>query len=112
MRTLQAFVVALVLLVGTTVSAANPAGEKDNKDIATQEIARLLEAPDFALEQDTKAEVTLMINEDGELVVLCVDTKNKMVDRYIKSRLNYQILEHSLETGKKYRLPVVITAES
>jgi hypothetical protein len=109
MRTLQVFVVALVLLAGTTVSATNPAGEKVNNDIATQEIAQLLEEPDFILKKDTKAEVTLMVNEKGELVVLCVNTRNNMVARYIKSRLNYQVLEHSLEVGKKYRLPVVIT---
>ena len=111
MKTLQAFVLALALFVGTAVSATNPAGVKVNKDVATQEIAKLLEEPDFQLKQDTRAEVTLTINEDGELVVLCVETKNKMVEHFIKSRLNYQLLENSLEVGKKYRLPVVITAE-
>ena len=112
MRTLKSFVLALALLVGTTVSAADPAGEKINKVDATLEIAQLLEEPDFQLKKDTKAEVTIMINDEGELVVLCVETDNKMVDRFIKSRLNYQVLEHSLEEGKKYKLPVVITAES
>jgi len=112
MRTLKSFVLALVLLVGTTVLAADPAGEKINKVDATLEIAQLLEKPDFQVKEDTKAEVTIMINDQGELVVLCVDTDNKMVERYIKSRLNYQVLENSLEEGKKYKLPVVITAES
>jgi len=112
MKTLKSVTLALALLIGTTLSATNPVVKKIKKMDATQEIAHLLEAPNFELEQDTRAEVTLRVNEEGELVVICVDTKNKLVDSYIKNRLNYHKLENTLEQGKDYKLPVVITSES
>ena len=112
MRTFKSIALALVLLVGTSLFAADSVPSKVKKAEATLEIAQLLENPDFELKKDTRAEVTLRVNNYGELVVICVHTENKLVDRYIKSRLNYQKLENTLETGKDYKLPVVITSES
>lgn len=111
MRTFKSVVLALVLLAGTTLSAATePSVEKTNKEEAIVEIAQLLKNPKFELQEDTRASVILMVNSENELVVLSVDTESNLVESYVKTRLNYQKLEHSLEKGKEYRLPVVITS--
>ena len=112
MKTIKSIALALALLVGTAVYATNPVVKKIKKNEATTEIAQMLEKPNFKLKEDTKAEVTLRINKEGELVVLDVETDNDLVESFIKSRLNYQKLENTLEQGKDYMLPVVITAES
>jgi len=111
MKTLKSVVLALVLLAGTTLSAATePTDAKTNKEQAIVEIAQLLKNPRFELEEDTRASVILMVNSKDELVVLSVDTENDQVESYVKSRLNYKKLVHTLEKGKEYRLPVVITS--
>ncbi|MEM7185184.1 MAG: hypothetical protein AAF466_00890 [Bacteroidota bacterium] len=109
---MKSIVFALVLLVGTAVYANNTVPKKIKNLDATHEIAQMLEKPDFKLDHDTKAKVTLRVNKEGELVVLDVDTENALVESYIKGRLNYQKLENNLEQGKDYMLPVVITSES
>ncbi len=112
MKTIKSITLALVLLVGTTLFAANPITDKVNKEEASQEIAQLLKGPLFELDVDTHASVLLIINSESELVVLSVDTENEQVERYIKNRLNYKKLKNSLEIGKEYRLPVIITSET
>ncbi|MEL6811079.1 MAG: hypothetical protein AAFP76_07075 [Bacteroidota bacterium] len=112
MRTIKSIALTFALLVGTTLSATNPVGDKVKKEEATQEIAVLLENPEFELKQDTSADVKLTVNSEGELVVLCVTTENNLVERHIKSRLNYQKLENALEKGKSYTLSVIITSEA
>ncbi|MCZ6594659.1 MAG: hypothetical protein O6943_07080 [Bacteroidetes bacterium] len=112
MKTIKSITLALVLLVGTTLFAANPIADKVNKEEASLEIAQLLKGPLFELDVDTHASVLLIINSENELVVLSVDTENEQVERYIKNRLNYKKLKNSLEIGKEYRLPVIITSET
>jgi len=52
MRTFKSVVLALVLLAGTTLSAATePSAVKINKEEAIVEIAQLLKNPKFELEQ-------------------------------------------------------------
>ena len=112
MKTIKSIMLALALLVGTTLFATNPDVNKVNKDKVSQEIAQLLKGPTFELDEDTAASVILMVNKNNELVVLSVDTENAQIERYIKSRLNYKKLENLLERGKEYKLPVTIISES
>lgn len=112
MKTMKSIVLALVLLVGTTMYATDPVVKNIKKVDPTNEISKMLEKPQFELEHDTKAEVTLRVNKEGELVVLDVETESTLVESFIKNRLNYKKLENNLEQGKDYTLPVVITSES
>ncbi len=112
MKTIKSITLALALLIGTTLTAANPIADKVNKEEVSQEIAQLLKGPLFELDVDTAASVILIVNSENELVVLSVDTEDEQVERYIKNRLNYKKLKNSLERGKQYRLPVVITSEA
>ena len=112
MRTIKSIALALALLVGTAVYATDPVVKNIKKIDATQEIAQMLENPEFELDHDTKAQVTLRVNKEGELVVLDVETESTLVESYIKNRLNYQKLKNSLEQGKDYKLPVIITSET
>ena len=108
MKTFKSIVLALVLLVGTTISAHVDTKKKPAS--ITEEIGQLLENPSFDVLQDIKAITTLMINDEGEVVVLSVDTENEMVERFVKSRLNYKKLIHKLEKGKEYNVPIKIVS--
>ena len=110
MKTIKSILVAVVLLVGTVVSATPVEVDKKKPVTVTQEISQLLENPTFVVPQDIKAFATVVVNEAGELVVLCVTTENKMVERFVKSRLNYKKLVNKLEKGREYKVPITIVS--
>lgn len=105
MKKVKVILVATALLFGTLLTtAAVPAPvTKTNFSV---EIGKLLENPNFDMEVTTS--VCFVINSDGEIVVLSVDTKNTIVERFIKSRLNYEKIKSRLIKGKEYTVPVRI----
>lgn len=111
MKTIKSITLALALLTGTVLSAATVPVKKSNKTCSEQ-IAELLENPQFKVEAEISAYVTFMLNDDNEIVVLDVETDNQQVERYVKARLNYQEIATNLEQGKQYNVPVRIVAAS
>lgn len=113
MKTVQSIFVALGLILTTSMTAATePAPTTNVNEQASEEIANLLEAPTFEVKENMTASVSLMVNEDGELVVLCVKTDDEIVEGFVKSRLNYQKLATNLIKGHQYKLPLTITSKS
>ena len=105
MKRVKVILVATALLFGTLLTtAAVPAPVA--KTSFSVEIGKLLENPNFDMEVTTS--VCFVINSEGEIVVLSVDTKNTMVERFIKSRLNYEKIKSPLTKGIEYTVPVRI----
>ncbi|PKA83740.1 hypothetical protein ATE92_1906 [Ulvibacter sp. MAR_2010_11] len=111
MKKIQAILLATVLLVGAYASAATIPTSK-MVDPTTAEIRGLLTDANFIVEVDTSAFVTFMLNREGEIVVLSVDTDNDRVASFIKARLNYHKVKAPLEKGKEYKVPVLLQAEA
>lgn len=108
MKNLKVLLVAFALLIGTFIStAANPTPLEDAK--FSVEIAKLLENPTF--EQQVKTSICFVINSEGEIVVLSVDTDNAIVERFIKSRLNYKKINSNLVKNKEYTVPIRFVVE-
>lgn len=110
MKKLSVILVAFVLLLGTQMAATDLELAKDKKLTVSQEIGDLLKSPELILEKDVKAYVTFLINEEGEIVVLTVDSDNLAIERYIKGRLNYKKLQHEMPKSKEYKVPILIKA--
>ena len=111
MRTIKSIFFATVLLAGTTLSAANnPIEVKINKDKATQEIAHLLENPNFEYEDGTEASVTLQVNQQGVLEILNVSTENLRAKKFIQERLDNHRINSALEVGQVYNVPVTFNS--
>ena len=109
MKKLNVFLVAIALFAGTILSTA--AVEPDSKSPFSLEIIKLLEfPPNFNAE--VKTSIEFVINLEGEIVVLYVDTENSMVENFIKERLNYKKIKSDLIKGKQYKVPILITLES
>lgn len=109
MKNLKMYVVAILIAVGTTVSANTKTPEKASEktgDVTTQ-IAELLKNPEMVINKDIEATVTFTVNDKKELVVINVESKNDTVDAFIKSRLNYKKLS-TTETGEEWVIPVRI----
>ena len=110
MKTIKSIALALTLLTGTLVSA-NTEPVDPTKPVSI-EIGQLLDNPQFEVEEDISAYVSFMLNDENEIVVLNVKTDNEQVERFVKSRLNYNTLAAKLEQGKQYNVSVRITTES
>ena len=93
MKKLSVILVTLALLLATNLSAAEAGLDKDKNLTISQEIGDLLADADMELDYDVNANVTFMINDEGEIVVLTVDTDDLAIEKFIKSRLNYKKLE-------------------
>lgn len=107
MKKIQAILLASVLLVGTYASAGTISA-KDKKNSTTEEIRSLLTDTNFNVEHDIIAQVTFMLNKEGEIIVLSVDTEDSVVESFVKARLNYHKLSGKLEKGREYNIPVLL----
>lgn len=95
-----------VVLLSFSLNAA-PSISPTKPDGVKEEIESLLKKPNFKLDKDTTAIVTFMVNKKNEILVINVDTKNKLIDRYIKNALNYKKLKTNT-TKKLFKIPVKI----
>lgn len=99
----------LFATLGTFANTGN--NENPEKSLSSQIYEMLEENPFQILSSELTADVRFTINNKGELVVLSVDTKNEVLEKFVKSRLNYKKVESgSIVEGRVYTVPVRITA--
>ena len=107
MKTLNVLMVAALLTVNTAFATGTEPTTDNKEKTVTEQVASLLDKPEFEVTRELIAQVTLMINNKHEVVVLSVDTDEEYVADFIKSRLNYEKL--SIRTiGSQFTLPVRI----
>ena len=115
MRTFKTLVLAAVIAISCTLSAyatETTEVEKAEKTAITKEIGKLLSNTHFEINQDIKALVRIVINQDNQMVVLYVDSNDALVKSYIKHRLNYKTLDNNItDKDIAYLVPVRITQE-
>lgn len=111
MRKLSLVFVAALLFATGNVLANDTDGVEPAKSLSNQ-ISKMLEDNTFS-EDDTNltAQVRFTLNNEGEIVVLSVDTDFVNLERFVKNRLNYQKVDISnVEEGKLYTVPVRIAS--
>lgn len=83
--------VFMTLILGTAASFATPPKDLTLNEKLRTEIEKLLMHPDFQLDQsEMTATVEFLLNENGEIVVLTVKSREAILEEFIKARLNYQ----------------------
>ena len=108
MRKFSLLFVAMLFSVGTLFANADKP-KNPNKSLAAQ-IGDLLDHNSFVLNDDLTAKVKFTVNRDQEIVVLSVDSDSDILERFVKSRLNYQKVQlQEYREGKTYTVPVRIT---
>ena len=109
MRTIKTLLLAVTLAV-SSVFSANATDSSTEPAFITTEVGKLLKSPQFEIEKEVQVYVRLAFNENNEMVVLFVESDNKMINNYIKSRLNYKKLSQTvINRDKDYIVPVRIT---
>jgi len=102
---------ALALVIGTAslfaVNTDKP--ENPSKEIRN-EIVKLLQSPEFVVENDMNVVLKFTFNSEGEIVVLCAGCKDKKIVDYIRKNLNYKQFNTPGERDKIYTIPLKIIA--
>lgn len=111
MKTIKT-VLLIVAITFSSVLSANTNPNDAEPTTMNKVIGKLLQAPNFKVDQDVIALVTLTINQDNEIVVLHVDSKSATLRSFIKGRLNYkEITTDLVSKSKTYVVPVRITQD-
>lgn len=97
MRKAKVLLVALLASVFFSVSAFAATEGMNPKSSLRAEIIDLIDHPNATIldGQSEIANLRLMINNDNELIVIDTGTKNKELDVYLKSKLNYKKIDVS-----------------
>ena len=108
MRKISLVVVASLLLTTGSIFANDKNPENSGQELSNQ-IQKMLIDNRFDVANDLTANVRFTINSDGEIVVLSVTTADKVLEGFVKGRLNYKKVKNATE-GKVYTVPVRIEA--
>jgi len=101
----------LLLAVAFGVSSVASASVNPNtvEEEVREEVQLSLKKPSFKIEKELKADVTLMLNQENEMIVVSVDSDDKQLESFIKSRLNYKKIDLSIKkSGNFFKIPVRI----
>ncbi len=109
MRKLSLVFASAPLLAGGNLFANDSRTIDPNNELAVQ-IGDLLKDNNFVLdEEDLTAQVLFTLNDKKEIVVISVETDDEILEKFVKSRLNYQQVQvASGKEGKMYTVPVRI----
>jgi hypothetical protein len=107
MRKLSLVFVAAMLLVTGNIFANNVEKDNPSKDLSVQ-IGELLENTSFTNDDvNLTAQVRFTLNNQGEIVVLSVDTDNERLESFVKYRLNYKKVNvTNYKEGEKFTIPI------
>ena len=90
MKTLKTFAFALAFATSSLAFAGtHPEKNVEPKSIG-QVMADILSQPEVDINFDQRAAVEFFVNDDKEIVVVSVQTRNKRLEKFIKSRLNFE----------------------
>lgn len=105
MKNLVVFLFVAFISISTFANNTNP--KESIKSTIRTEIVKLLGKVNFQLEETIETTVEFLINRKGQIIVLTVNSSNKMVDSFVKNRLNYKVVASSNTfIGKTYRMPL------
>jgi len=119
MKKFKTFIAVIAIGLLTVLPAAantNPTNptSKEAKIILRSEIVDLLGNHAYDLEdQVLEAQVSVILNNQNELVVVAITSKNETISNYVKSRLNYKkVSVKGIQKGTVYRVPLKMVQSS
>ena len=111
-------IIAIVAISITSVlpASANTNTEpttKEAKTILRTEIVSLLGKHVYDLTQPLEAQVSVMLNNQNELVVVAVSSESETAVNFVKTKLNYKkITVKGITKGQIYRVPLKMIQSS
>lgn len=114
MRNLKTIVAISAISLATTFSttASEKVPSEITKEIRTEIISMLGNEISLELKESSIAEVSFMINNDNEIVIISVDSKIDDLKSIIKRKLNYKkVTVKGVNKGEIYIMPLKINTK-
>lgn len=112
MKKLKLTITAIALCFATMTSFASEIEPVETNQAFRSQIVNLLgsEFPDYLTANgDLTADISLMLNNNNELIVVSTSSKSESLDNYVKGKLNYQKIDvKGLKKGEIYKVPLTI----
>lgn len=111
MKNLKLFIAIVAISISSVVSAnTEPTEPVEAKTELRTQIVSLLGNHNYELENSAlTAEISVMLNNKSELVVVSVNSENEQIQSFVSSRLNYkQVAVKEIKKGTIYRLSVTL----
>ena len=106
--------IGLLTVLPASANTSTEPTSKDSKTILRTEIVSLLGTHSYDLSKKIlEAQVSIMLNNQNELVVVSVSSDNKTVASYVKAKLNYKkVSVKGITKGTVYRIPLKMIQSS
>ena len=111
MKNLKTVIAALAISLVSTFSAfaVETEPKTTNQEIREKIVALLGSKVDMELTKDTSVEISFMVNNNNEMVVVSVDSSENTIDSFVKNKLNYKNLSvKGVKKGEIYRVPLTL----
>jgi hypothetical protein len=110
MKNLKTIIAVVALSLATVLPAAantNPSTKKEGKSELRTTIVSLLGKHKYELNKTVEAQVSVLLNNSNELVVVGVNAKDESVASFVKAKLNYKKVDvKGIKKGTVYRVPL------
>ena len=112
MKKLKLTITAIAICFATMTSFASDIETTKTKEAFRSKIVSLLgsEFPDYLTDgKNLTADISLMLNNKNELIVVSTSSNKESLDNFLKSKLNYQKNNvKGLKKGQIYKVPFTI----
>lgn len=113
MKNLKTIITVIALSLSTIFSVVasekNPKKNSENKTLRKEMSSFIGNNIPIELNKTTNAQVSFIINNQNEIVVLSVDSKVSELNSFLKNKLNYKkIATKSVKKGEIYKMPLKI----
>jgi hypothetical protein len=111
MKTLKTIITVITISISTifSVTAAENNPTSTNKKLRTELVSLLGNNIPLEIDKSYSAEISFIVNNENEVIVISVDSKVSSFIKYVKTRLNYKkIYTKNIKKGEIYRMPIKI----
>ncbi len=114
MKILKSIIVIFAISLTTSFSSfaidKNP--EEPNPKLRAEIVSLLADKTGLKLEESGKAEISFMVNNSNELIIVSVDSNIPCFDYYVKTKLNYKkVSTKGIMKGEVYIIPIKFISE-
>ncbi|MCG1036463.1 hypothetical protein [Polaribacter sargassicola] len=113
MKNIKSIIAILAISMSTVFSMNATENDKpESKELRTEIASFLGNNISLELEETSTAEVSFIINNNNEIVVISVNSDIKELNTIIKAKLNYKKLDtKGTKKGEIYKMPLKINAK-
>lgn len=114
MKNLKSIIAIIAISLATTFSttASEKEPSKSTSNLRSKIVSMLGKKINLNIQKTSTSEISFMINNKNEVVVVSVDSKISGFQSIVKSKLNYKKIDvKGAKKGEIYKVPVTLKAK-